>query len=47
MKWAVSRDLFIPGETEMLTLYHDSPEITEEDPEGKHHFAIHIPVKPL
>lgn len=124
MKWAGPRDLFIPGKTEMLTIYHDSPEITdedklrisvcmtvpegtevsgeiglmelpagrfaaadfyvemeqigdawnslfggwlpesgyqcddgpcyelylndpEEDPEGKHHFAIHIPVKPL
>jgi len=124
MKWAGPRDLLVPGETEMLTIYHDSPEITEEDklrisvcitvpegtevsgeiglmkmpagrfavatfyvhmeqigdawnslfggwlpesgyqcadgpcyelylnspeedPEGKHHFAIHIPVKPL
>lgn len=31
MKWAGPRQLFIPGETEMLTIYHDSPEITEEE----------------
>ncbi|MFW5727626.1 MAG: AraC family transcriptional regulator [Spirochaetia bacterium] len=30
MKWAVPRDLYIPGQTELLTLYHDSPDITEE-----------------
>jgi AraC family transcriptional regulator len=124
MRWAGPRDLFVPEDTEMLTIYHDSPEITEEeklrisvcmtvpegtevegeigymkipagryavgtfhldmeqigdawnslfggwlpesgyqctegpcyelylndpaeDPEGKHHFAIHVPVKPL
>jgi AraC family transcriptional regulator len=31
MKWAGARSLFIPGKTEMLTIYHDSPEVTEED----------------
>jgi len=31
MKWAGPRQLLIPGKTEMLTIYHDSPEITEED----------------
>ncbi len=31
MKWAGPRNLFIPGKTEMLTIYHDSPEITDED----------------
>ena len=31
MKWAGPRDLIVPGETEMLTIYHDSPEITEEE----------------
>ena len=31
MKWAGPRNLFIPGETEMLTIYHDSPEITDEE----------------
>jgi AraC family transcriptional regulator len=31
MQWAGPRDLFIPGKTEMLTIYHDSPEITEEE----------------
>lgn len=30
MKWAGPRDLYIPGQTELLTLYHDSPEITAE-----------------
>jgi AraC family transcriptional regulator len=30
MKWAGPRGLFIPGETKMLTIYHDSPEITDE-----------------
>lgn len=30
MKWAGPRDLYYPGKTEMLTLYHDSPDITEE-----------------
>lgn len=31
MRWAGPRDLVEPGKTEMLTIYHDSPEITEED----------------
>ncbi len=31
MRWAGSRNLFIPGETETFTIYHDSPEITEEE----------------
>ena len=31
MKWAGARNLFIPGKTELLTIYHDSPEITDED----------------
>ncbi len=31
MKWAVPRDLFIPGKSGMLTIYHDSPDITEEE----------------
>ena len=31
MKWAGPRQLYIPGESEMLTIYHDSPEITEEE----------------
>ena len=31
MKWAGPRNLFIPGKTEMLTIYHDSPEITDEE----------------
>ncbi len=31
MKWAGPRDLFIQGSTELLTIYHDSPDITEED----------------
>ena len=31
MKWAGPRNLFIPGKTEFLTIYHDSPEITEEE----------------
>ena len=31
MKWAGPRDLIVPGKTEMMTIYHDSPEITEED----------------
>ena len=31
LKWAVPRQLFEAGKTEMLTIYHDSPEITEEE----------------
>ncbi len=31
MKWAGPRDLFVPGETEFLTIYHDSPDVTEEE----------------
>ncbi len=29
--WAEPRGLIVPGVTEMLTIYHDSPEITEEN----------------
>ncbi|WP_319560794.1 AraC family transcriptional regulator [Marispirochaeta sp.] len=31
LKWAAPRQLFKPGTTEMITIYHDSPEITEEE----------------
>jgi len=31
MRWAGPRDLFVPGTSEMLVIYHDSPEITEEE----------------
>jgi AraC family transcriptional regulator len=31
LKWAGPRDLVRPGESELLTIYHDSPEITEEE----------------
>jgi AraC family transcriptional regulator len=31
MKWGNARDLFIPGKTELITIYHDSPDITDED----------------
>jgi AraC family transcriptional regulator len=31
MQWAIPRGLFRPPETLMLTVYHDDPEITEEE----------------
>lgn len=31
MKWAGPRGLYRPGETQMLTVYHDDPAVTEED----------------
>ncbi len=31
MRWAGPRDLFVPRKTKMLTIYHDSPDITEEE----------------
>jgi AraC family transcriptional regulator len=31
MSWAGPRDLVVPGTTTFLTIYHDSPEITDDD----------------
>ncbi len=31
MRWAGPRNLFDPEKSEMITIYHDSPEITEEE----------------
>jgi AraC family transcriptional regulator len=31
MRWAAPRNLFIPGKTQLMSIYHDNPEITEED----------------
>jgi AraC family transcriptional regulator len=31
MQWAGPRELFIPGQTQMITLYHDDPNVIEPD----------------